>query len=173
MADKSGMDKFANQAIITVTETATDTLTFKKLETGVSLTEKVAWIINRVEYIINNFTASLFNSSGDAIKFGLSVSNAFASASFDEQAIIDYNLVQRADFGTAASGGFMELPIIKDLSSLPSGGILVPPVPLYGFAQGVGLAAASTVACRIYYTLLPLAIDQYWELVEARRILVS
>lgn len=166
-------EQFANFAIVTVTESALNTLTFKKLETGISLTEKVAWVIARVEYWPDPLNAAQFNGTGDLFAYGLSVSNAFAGPTPVETAILDFNAIYREDLGAAASGFFLQRPFTKDFTSLPSGGIIVPPSPLYLYAKGTGLVAAGNVTARIYYTLLTLAVDQYWELVEARRILTS
>jgi len=166
-------DQFANFAIITVTESAANTLTFKKLETGISIQDKVAWIVNRVEFLVEEFNATVFNATGDFALFGLSVSNSFSNVAVSEVSILDYNRVSRIDIGTAASGFFKYEPFVKDFSSMPSGGLLVPPTPLYLFAQGESLTAALRVTCRLYYTTLSLSVDQYWELVEARRALSS
>lgn len=166
-------DQFANFAIITVTESAANTLTFKKLETGISIQDKVAWIVNRVEFLVEEFNATVFNATGDFALFGLSVSNSFSNVAVSEVSILDYNRVSRIDLGAAASGFFKYEPFVKDFSSMPSGGLLVPPTPLYLFAQGESLTAALRVTCRLYYTTLSLSVDQYWELVEARRALSS
>lgn len=173
MADSKGKDQFANYAIVSVTESAPNTLTFKKLETGISLTEKVAWIINRVEYILGSMVAAQFNADADKQLFGLSLSNAFSIPALDEISIIDFNFVQRRDFGAAANAIWTEGPYVKDFSSLPGGGIIVPPSPLYLYSVGTSLVGASNVVARIHYTLRTLAVDEYWELVEARRVLSS
>jgi hypothetical protein len=166
-------DQFANYAILSLLESAANTLTFKKLETGISLNEKVAWVVNRIEYFINNLQAAMFNTDGDTYSYGLSVSGAFATAALTETTVIDFNQVCRLDFGTVASALMVQKPITKDFSQMPGGGILVPPTPLYLFGVGYGLAAAQALTARIHYTLLSLSVDQYWELVEARRVLSS
>lgn len=173
MASKSPADQFANYAIVSVSESAANTLTFKKLETGISLTEKVAWVISRIEYTPNDPSSAVFNTSGDLARFGLAVSNTFTVPALTETTIIDFNTIERLDWGTAASGALYEYPIVKDFSSLPGGGIIVPPTPLYLYAVGSGLASAMTWVARIHYTLLQLQVDQYWQLVEARRVLSS
>jgi hypothetical protein len=173
MAGATSKDVFANMAILTVTESAANTLTFKKLETGIGLMEKVAWVINRVEYLVSSLVAATFNGDGDELRFGLSISNAFSAATLNQEAIIDWNNVFRRDLGAAASGALVYQPFIKDFASLPGGGILVPPVPLYAFAVGTGLVSAETVTCRLAYTLRSMSTDEYWELVEARRIISS
>jgi len=169
----SKTDSFANLAILTVTESAANTLTFKKLETGISINQKVAWVICRVEYFLSSLLAAQFNGDGDGISFGLAASSTFASAIIEENSIFDFNNIQRADFGTAAVSMFHKQPFLKDFSSMPSGGIIVPPAPLYGFAKGTGLVSAMSVAARIYYTELELAESDFWQLVQARRPLTS
>lgn len=174
MASKgSREDKFANYAIVAVTESAANTLTFKKLETAISLMDKVAWIISRVEYYINAIDGTQFNTSGDAQYFGLSLSNSFATPLITEQTIIDYNNITHLSFGTAATAMFLNKPIVKDFSALPMGGILIPPNPLYLYSVGSGLAAASVTTARIHYLTYELSTEDYWQLVEARRVLSS
>lgn len=173
MATKQPIDKFANMALLTTVESAANTLTFKKLETGISLTEKVAWVINRIEYILSGFTSANFAADADGVQFGLSVSNAFATPTLNEVTILDFNQLHVTIVGAVVSKEWHQQPTIKDFASMPSGGIIVPPTPLYGWVLGQALTSAITVNARIWYTLLELATDQYWELVEARRVLSS
>lgn len=174
MAAGASNDQFANYAVITCPESAANTLTFKKLETGISLTEKVGWVINRIEYYITHLNITLFNSAGDAFYYGLALSNGFATPAVDRNEIVDYNQVEYAVLGAAATTGeFLLRPFVKDLSNLPGGGILIPPAPLYLYAMGSGLSAANGVTARIHYTMKVLKVDEYWELVEARRVLSS
>jgi len=86
---------------------------------------------------------------------------------------IDMQQLKRTDFGTAASATLMALPHSRDFSQLPSGGIIIPPAPLYGAIQGSGEAAISACVMRIFYTIKELATEEYWELVEARRLLTA
>lgn len=173
MAAKIKTDEFANTASITVTETGNNTLTYVQLQTGIGLNEKVAWIINRIEYYISSYFSDLFNADNDELHLGVSQANVLASqntlAAYRDPALIDKIAIHRCDLGVAASGFYRELPIIKDFSSLPGGGLIMAPVPLFGFAQGVGLASASSSVIKLFYTQIELAVDQYWQLVEARR----
>ncbi len=177
MAAKTSNDEFANVATITVTETGANTLTWKKLETGISLTEKVAWIINRVEYFVTGNVSTDFNAANDRLFVALSVAQTAATlvtaAAYVDPTILDLYVLSREDIGAAASGLLMERPYIKDFSTLPGGGIIVPPTPLFMGAQGVSLANAQTVVVKMYYTLINLSTDQYWQLVEARRVISS
>jgi len=172
-----GSDMFANIATITVTESAANTITYKKLETGISLMDKVAWIINRVEYHLTFNIGSEFANANDGFAAGLAVANTVSSlytaAGIIDPTILDLFQLQRVDLGTAASGAILDKIYTKDLSTLPGGGLIVPPTPLYGVAMGSGLTNATTTVLKIYYTLLSLAPDQYWQLVEARRVISS
>jgi hypothetical protein len=156
-------DEFANLATITTVESAANTLTFQKLETGISLNEKVAWVINRIEYEIPNYLSADFNLASDGYIFGISVSNTatsmYTSSGLRDGTVLDRVHIERVDFGAAASGGVMSKIWLKDFSTLPGGGLIVPPVPLYGFAQGQSAVSALTVCARIYYTLLQLQVD--------------
>ena len=165
-------DKFANMAVITVTESAANTLTFKKLETGISIHDKVGWIINRVEYFLSELGLTQFADNEDLAYWGLACSNSFAAPSMTEETILDVNCLSKME-ATDVGFFFQYRPFIKDFSTLPGGGLLVPPVPLYLWLKGTGLAGAGSVTCRMHYTLKELSVDEYWELVEARRVISS
>lgn len=173
MAGKSGEDKYANFAIVSVVQAAINTLAFKKLETGISLTEKVAWVLNRIEYWLNPQTVAQFGGDGDILLYGLSLSSAWATAQISEITIIDFNALLYSLAGAATSHNWVNKPVIKSFADMPGGGILIPPNPLYLFCSSSGLGAVADVTARIHYTLKTLAVDEYWELVEARRVLSS
>lgn len=167
MAEK---DEFVNQAYLAVTESGTNTLTFSKLETGISIHEKVGWVIARVDYSLP-ISSGNFTAEGDGVLFGLSTSDAIAAVSLGSSAVIDYNEITRRDMGTAASGIVMVQPFTKDFSKLPGGGILVPPNPLFTWVQGVSLAGAMALKARMFYTVKQLKLEDFWELVELRRMI--
>lgn len=173
---KSSSESFANMATITVTESAASTLTFKKLETGQSILDKVAWIIHRIEYYFTPL-ATLFDGTGDNLCVGISTTNVRSSnlttEAYTDPTNIDLIKIFRADFGAAAAGSLVSIPVVRDFSALPSGGLIIPPAPVYGFAQGSGLAAASTAIMKIWWTSLELTTDDYWQLVEARRLMTA
>lgn len=175
-AKKGGADAFANMATITVTESAANTLTFKKLETGASLMDKIAWIVHRIEYYYTPL-ATVFDTTGDNLAMGISTTNTrttnLTTEAYTDPSNIDLVKVFRQDVGTAASGGLVTIPYIRDFSALPSGGLIMPPAPLYGFAQGSGLASAATIIVKCWFTTLELSTDEYWQLVEARRLMTA
>ncbi len=166
-------DQFANMGLISCVESAANTLTFKKLETGIAMFEKVAWVINRIEYYITNTLASQFNGDGDSIAFALTATDQMTSMELSNAAVIDWNEVLRQDWGTAGNADLYIKPIVKDFNQMPGGGIIVTPNPIYLGVKGTGLVAVATVKARFWYSTLEMAPDQYWELVEARRIISS
>lgn len=170
---KQQSDKFANQAVITVTESAINTLTFKKLETGISLFEKMAWLIARMEYYVFDLSGTQFNAAADSLEIALTATDQLSAIPLTNAAVLDYLKYTRSDIGAAASGYISPQPYVKDFSTLPGGGLLVPPNPLYLAAKGTSLVAVSTVTAKILYTNYELSTEEYWELVESRRIISS
>lgn len=166
-------DQFANLAIAKVVESAANTLTFAKLDTGLSFNEKVAWVISRIEYDPSGVGCANFADEADAVEYGLSVYAGFTTPSPLEITAIDYNMLIYSEVGAPTSFQFRHYPLLKDFSSMPGGGIIVPPVPLYAWVKGSGLASAVTIYARIFYTVMSLSADQYWQLVEARHVITT
>jgi len=163
-------DVFVNQAYLTVTESAANTLTFNKLETGISIHEKVGWVIARLDYNLD-INATNFAASADGVMWGISTSDLFTVPGFNINSIIDFNSVTRNDLGTAASGLFLRSPFEKDFSSLPGNGILIPPNPLFVWVKGANLTSAIIIKARLFYTVKVLKLEDFWELVELRRMI--
>lgn len=177
MATKKELDTFANIASIQCDESAPNTLTYKKLETGIAVFEKVAWLISRIEYMINNVAAANLNADTDNIKIALTVSNMLSGLGSGvlqtASEVLHGMQYQRLDFGAAASSYASLQPFVFDFSYLPGGGILVPPTAIYLAVEGTGCVSANTVWARIYYITKQLTTEDYWQLVEARRIISS
>lgn len=163
-------DVFVNQAYLEVVESAPNTLTFNQLLTGISIYEKVGWLISRLDYTFGMLPTN-FGASGDAVSFGLCVSNQITGVGVNQSAVIDHNNFTRIDMGTAASGFYIRTPITKDFSDLPGGGLLVPPNPVFLYVVGTALTAAVTIQARMFYTVKTLKVEDFWELVELRRMI--
>lgn len=163
-------EKFVNQAYLSVVESAANTLTFSKLETGVSIYEKVGWLISRVDYH-TSLASSNFAADGDGVTFGLTASDGITGLALSSAAVIDFNTIDRRDYGTAASALFHIFPYSKSFADLPGGGLLVPPNPLYLGVVGTALTSAVTLLARMFYTVVVLKVDEFWELVEQRRMI--
>lgn len=172
MASKKSSDQYANIAAVLNQESAAGTATYARFNFPYSVTDKVAILISRIEYWIGNLHQ--LNTSQDYVVAGLCAASALVS--LENQAdpgLVDSCKIQRIDIGTAASGLLVSIPVIKDFSSLPGGGILVAPSPLYAGIVSSGAGGVLAAWTKLFYTYKELATDEYWELVESRRIITS
>lgn len=167
-------DKYANIAYLNVTESAANTLTFAQLQLATTLiSEKAAVIIHRAEMFLVN-TLNAITSSGDYTDVGISLSDRVSAIhALDEPENLFFWRTQRFDFGAAASGQFVHDPQVLDFTQLPGGGILVPADRLYIGICGSGEAAANSAQVRLHYTVKPLQVAEYWDLIEARRVMTT
>jgi len=171
MATKKA-DQYANIAAVLAQESAAGTATYTRYNFPYSVTDKVAILISRIEYWLGNLHQ--LNTSQDYVVAGVCAASSLVS--IENQAdpgLLDSVKVQRIDIGTAASGLLVNLPIVKDFSQLPGGGILVAPSPLYAGIVSSGAGGVLACWCKLFYTYKELATDEYWELVESRRIITS
>ncbi len=172
MATKSRKaDKYSNLAYATVTETGANTLTFSEIQTGMSTFDKVAWIIHEIWYFMSVTDLNKIVANGDEIVMGLSVSNKMTTPDLSDVATVDVKRLDTFLFGSPTSAQLYEMPFKSSFSQMPGGGLIVPPRPIYLFAQGQSVATACTVQARIFFTCLNLSPADYWELVEARRMI--
>lgn len=174
MAPKTSLDKFANIAYLAVVETAANTLTFAQLQIASNLMDKkYALVIERIHYLVQPL-ATVFDTTGDYLNIAVTVSDRLSSISdLSQPEILDLVQLQRRDYGAAASGSIEDSVIQRDFTSLSGGGILVPADRLYLGAKGSGLASATTVLARMWYSVLEIGVNEYWELIEARRIMTT
>lgn len=170
---KSPNDAYTSQAVFNVTESGANTLTFEKLETGLSIYDKIGWVISRIEYKIGGLTLAQFNGTGDTLTFALTMTNTLTALAADNPAVLFQRAIVRHDIGTAASGLLVDNTWNADYSTLPGGGLLVLPNPLYFGVVGASLAGAATIVCRIFFQALELTEQDYFNLVQARQLLVS
>ena len=158
-------DKYANLLFDEVTESGTNTLTFKELNFGVSLFDKKALLIHSIHWY--QFDSKLIATS-DNIQFGVSQSKAWTVATPSEPSIVTMRDYAVRDHGTAANALIWERPHVDDFSTFPGGGLLVVPKPLFLFIVGANLAAAAQVQMRLYFTFVEMKDAEYLELLETR-----
>lgn len=172
MATKA-KDERAQYAAMVLTEAGTNTLTTAKFQFPFSIMDKMALVIHRIEYEVVN-VATVFAAAADRLTMAIIAANTIVDITNPvDPTIIDSMRIGRYDFGTAATGMLLAQPLVKDFTNLPGGGILVAPNPLYYAVKGDSAGAASITAVRMYYTYMELATDDYWQLVESRRIITS
>lgn len=174
MATKKAQDTFANYAALTITESAANTFTSAKFQFPFSIMDKMALVIQRVEYDFLATGTSVWGAAGDCMTAGICVNATIADVDNPaDPMLVDTVRIRRNDLGTAASGWLMQLPVVKDFTTLQGGGLLVAPNPFYGFVKGISAAAAGIITVKLFYTYMELATDDYWQLVESRRIISS
>jgi hypothetical protein len=174
MAAKSSEDRFAQLAYLQVTESAANTLTFAKLEvaTGALLgKQKFGLVIHQIQYMIPPTTRKLLLDEDDVISIAITSGDNLTSIDLESVDVIDNLTLGLNKYGAAASGWGVTLPIVHDFS--PFGSLLVAADRLYMAVKGLSLASACAVKCRIWYTMKELSVDEYWDLVESRRIITT
>ena len=167
---KKATDAFANIAAIHLHESGVDTLTTAKFAFPFSIMDKMALVISRIEYELIN--TGIWAATADRICVALTTAATPPDIEdVTDPQIIDSIRYTRIDMGTAASGMLLCQPFIKDFSSLPGGGLLVAPSPLYMAIKGTSAGQAGQANMRMYYTYIEMAADEYWQLVESRRVI--
>ncbi len=162
-------DKYSNLLNEQVTMSAANTLTFKELNVGLNIFDKAGLIISRIEYQPQTATFNEMTATGDYVVAALTSSNNLSNLVPNQSEVIDRRVIQRIDGGAAANFVLVDSVMIADFATLPGGGLLVPPKPLYIAAVTNGLANASIIDVRIYFTILRLGDAEYLELLETRR----
>lgn len=165
-------DKYTNLAFAEAVEPSAAAIGFSQIQTGVGMFEKTAWLIARVEYFFNLNRMNLMLDESDTMQAGIVVSNKVSQFDQGDPAVVDQVLVGLRKFGTPANALLYQMPIVKNFSDLPGGGILISPSPLFVAVLGSSLAGPTGVHCRIYFTYISLTPSDYWELIEARRIVL-
>lgn len=166
---KLGPDSRAQIAAIKATESAANTLTVALFSFPFSVMDKMALNIHRIEYWPAHARLA---GDGDVLAVGLITAKTIADITDQtDPVLVDSFTIERNDAGTAADAVVRTVPYVKDFANLPGGGLLVPPNPLGIAIKGTSLVAAGICWVRIHYTYLQLTTDEYWQLVEARRVI--
>lgn len=171
MAQKNATSReFAEIVYASVTESAANTLTFQKMETGHGVLDKKAWIIHRLEFYLSATDINRLGAADDVISIALTTSNLISSLDLSSAAVIDvieFNQLQ----ATAVGFTLFDKPWIRSFTDLPGGGRLVLPNPLYLAVKGTSLAAAVTAKVRIVFTAMDMETDDWLQIVEQTRLL--
>lgn len=172
MASKSVAGEYTSQAVFQLAESAANTLTFEKLETGLSVYDKVGWVVQRLDFMPAGLP-SVMNGSGDTLTCALTMTNQLTSLSAEDPAVLAMYQESRWDFGTAASAGLVRRPFVLDFTGLSGGGLLILPNPIYLGIVGSGLSSTCTVVVRMYFKAIEMSDQDYFNLVQARQLLIS
>jgi len=169
MALKQG-DSQANLAAVLVTEAAAGTQAYARFAFPYSVMDKVGLIISRIEYWFLN--QDKLTSDNDRISMGLIAGNEITDVTDQTNPLLVDNA--RITFtlrGAGASHAWMSQPLMKDFANLPGGGIMVAPAPLSACILSEGATGVCSGYLKLFYTYKQLSPEDYWQLVESRRII--
>jgi hypothetical protein len=164
------MDKYTNKMYGQVTESAANTLTYKEINTNISIFDKMAFIVHRIEWYIPNAVLDLCVASADKFEVALTSSQQGTTLGLDNPSVID-KLEIGPQIVTAVGYTMTIQPFIRDFSSLPGGGLIIPPRPLFIAIKGTSVASAGNAQMRAAITMVQLSADEYLELVDFYRII--
>lgn len=164
----SPKDIYSNKAYGSVLESAANTLTFAEIRTNVNVFSKIAWIVNRVEWYVNVATVGLILAGADGLLMALTASDNIPDLGLDNPSVIDLN--QWSLFLVTSGMEMINMPLIRDFSALPGGGLIIAPRPLFVAVQGISLATPATVECRISFRQIEMSAVEYLELIDFYRI---
>lgn len=170
---KGSLDAYAFPAVFALKETTVNTLTLEKLETGLSVYDRVGWVIQRIEIALAVATYGYMNATGDAISVGLTTTSNLTTLADDNPAVLYLRRFVRLDFGTAATGSIQPTVFESDFTNLAGGGLLTLPNPIYGAILGNSLTTAGEATIRLYIKAVPLTDQDYFNLAQARQLLIS
>ena len=163
-------DKFPNVAFAQTIESAATTLTFSEINFGMTAFDKKAMIVHEVHYYFGQH--DLLVADNDYVQASLTTHNQMTGISLADPSVFDMIEFWLLNRGTPASAAYGHRPYVRKFSDLPGGGLLVPLGKIYLAVEGVSIATAATVSARLYFTLKDLKPEEFWELVEATRIIV-
>jgi len=162
-------DKYTNMIQASVTQSAANTLTFAEIDLGLTIFQKVGIIINRLEVFPGAGVWAAMPGSGDTFIYAITQSNLIASLSPAENAVVFRYQDYVQSYGTPATVMHYTDPITSDFTNLPGGGLLTTPRPLYAAVDSDSVAATPEIIFRMYFTIIELKADEYFELLESRR----
>ena len=161
-------EKYVNRAFGQVVESGANTLTFSQINTGISLFSKLAWLIHRLMW--HSSARDEMTASSDYMQMALTVSNKMVGLNLNDPAVVNLWEQHVVLNGAAATMTHYTSPHAISFTDLPGKGLLIPATPLFIAAEGVSLTNAQTISVLIFYTMVELKTEDYWELVEATRM---
>lgn len=167
MASKT--DKFVNVLSQTITQSAVNTITFQEINVGLNIFDKVGMIIHQVRVAVATASMNEMLVNGDVFRFSIVTSNLLTSITLEQPAVVDSFNLNVIPHGTPASAEIQKNPFIIDYTSLPGGGLLVTPRPLYLALDTSGFSAVASASVRFFFTVVDLKPEEYFELLEARQ----
>lgn len=152
---------------------------YEQVNTGLSITDRVGWLLKRVEdFSASSAATGVFDTANDKATYGLILSNGLGVVSLGGVLNVPQakwvGNVTRKDVGAAASGQFSTYPQIFDYSmGGEDDGILMVPQPLYSFCLGEGLTANFTSLFRAWFQAVQLTDADYFNMLQANQMIIA
>jgi len=162
-------DKYSNLIQVTMEESAANTLTFGAIDLGLTIFQKVGIIVNRIVIDWTTQVLSDFVNDDDSMTVALTQSDQISTLALTESAVIWKAQRVRFNFGTPANSIITDVQREYSFEAMPGGGELMAPRPLYWACKGNGMSATFAMVMRIYFRILELKADEYFEILESRR----
>lgn len=160
------IDVYPNRVVDRVVMSAANVESFQQIRFGTGLFGGVALVIHRLEYHLMHASMIQLIDVADSLLFGLTNRDDLTSLAPQNLNILDTNMLSPIMAGSVVGIQISVLPIIKDFSTLPGQGLIIPPNPLFLAADSVGFATAAVVDLVMYYTFKHMSDADYIELVQ-------
>lgn len=162
MPKARSFDVYSNRAMIHITMSAANTITFEQIRWAAGTFTNIAIILHEMHIFPSSATVRECVAATDLWTIGLTSRNDLTVLAASDQSI--YGLV--AEVGRAAVVAPWESPLVYSWAHLPEKGIIVPPNPMYLAMTSAGFAAAGEAHCILYYTFVQVSDKQSLEVLQ-------
>ena len=157
------MDQFSNVATIEATESATGTLTYAQLNTGVGFGTKRGMLIEAVQFFMGTSVQNLILDESDYILVALTVSAGPTDlGNFGDRRILSNLLLGQRNSGTPANAEQLVAPITQRYTP----GLPLAEPTIYLGVQGTSLASVITCRVRIFFRYIDLTPSDILEIAQ-------
>lgn len=150
-------DRFANIFSVEVTLSAANTLTFSEMQFGITLRDKLAIVIDQVFIFMTAGDLSLFTANADRATFAITNSDAMTDITdYGDRRNMIIKQISRSDFGTAASGAMIQMPLTESFSPP----MIALPTRMFFAADSAGLGNPLVARLRMHFRTVPITSEQ-------------
>jgi len=150
-------DRFANVFSVELTLSAANTVTFVELNFGIQLRDRLAIVIDQMFVKVSESTLALMTANSDRIVATLTNSDQITDISdFNDRRNLVVTDLIRQDFGTAASGQLIKMPVVTEFNPP----MIALPTRLFLGGSSGGLASAIVIQVRLHFRTVPITSEQ-------------
>lgn len=157
------IDQYENIATIAVSESAPGTVTYGELQTGLGLRTKQGMVIDAIHYFIEASVINLMLDESDSINFGITISTGVTNLLLSgDRRIIHSGQLGQANSGAPASAQVLLSPFVFEFMH----GIPIAEASIFLGGQGISLASAVSITCRIFFRYVDLTDREILEIAQ-------